>query len=51
MNSNLEIRLSCSSRATGTLILIGILEGFEKAKTIDIILGKCKCPNSCPYFQ
>ena len=57
MNSNLEIKLSCkykqfTVRVTGILILIGSLGCLKEVKAMDIILGKCKIPNSfLPYFQ
>ena len=36
----------------GILILIGRLGCLKEVKTMDMILGKCKFPNSfLPYFQ
>ena len=51
-----DIFLSCNktvcSRVTGILILTGSLGCFKEVKTMDMILGKCKFPNSfLPYFQ
>ena len=40
------------SRVTGSLILIGSLGCLKEVKTMDMIHGKCKLPNSfLPYFQ
>ena len=44
--------LTICSRVTGILILIGSLECLKEVKTMDMILGKCKFPNSfLPYLQ
>ena len=54
MNSKLEIykQFSVFSRLTGLLILIGSLGCLKEVKTMYMILGKCKFPNSyLPYFQ
>ena len=53
MNSNLEIWLSCKyKQMIGILILIGSLKRLKEAKIMNMILGKCKFPNSfLPYFQ
>ena len=40
------------SRVTGILILIDSLGCLKEVKTMDMILEKCKFPNSfLPYFQ
>ena len=44
-NVNMQIQIICSS-VTRTLILIGSLGCLKEVKTIDMILGKCKFPNS-----
>ena len=46
----MQIETICS-RITGILILIGSLGCLKDTKTMDMILGKCKFPNSLPYFQ
>ena len=47
----MQIKTFCS-RVTGVLILIGSLGCLKEVKTMDMILGKCKFPNSfLPYFQ
>ena len=44
--------LTICSRVTRILILIDSLGCLKKVKTIDMIVGKCKFPNSfLPYFQ
>ena len=46
----MQIETICS-RVTGILKLIGSLGCLKEVKTMDMILGKCKFPNSCvPYF-
>ena len=47
----MQIQTICNIATGFFLTLIGRLECLKEAKTMDIILGKCKCPNSCPYFQ
>ena len=58
MNLNLEIYLSCKykqfavERQEVFKILTGSLGCLKEIKTMDMILGKCKFPNSfLPYFQ
>ena len=52
--SSLKITSSCiwcALQVTGILILIGSLGCFKEVKAMDMILGKCKFPNSfLPYF-
>ena len=47
----MQIQTICS-RVTGILILIGIFGCLKEVKTMDMVLGKCKFPNSfLPNFQ
>ena len=43
--------LTICSRVTGSLVLIASLGCLKEAKTMEMILGKCKFQNSFPYFQ
>ena len=47
----MQIYTICS-RVTGILILIGSSGCLKEVNTMEMILGKCKYPNSSlPYFQ
>ena len=47
----MQIQTICSA-VPGILILIGSLGCLKEVKTMDMILGKCKFPNTfIPYFQ
>ena len=46
----MQIETICG-KVTGILILIGSLRCLKEAKTMAIILGKCKLQNGFPYFQ
>ena len=53
MDSNLEIKLSCKYKqfhVTG-ILLIGSLGFLKEEKTMDMILKKCKFPNSFFLFS
>ena len=46
----MQIKTICGI-VTCIFILIGSLRFLKEAKSMDMILGKCKLSNSFPYFQ